>query len=95
MKINSDKIDNTLIVPVTDCYMGLRKLSQYSDLSVSTLRNRLKEIPHENVGGKILVRRSDFDRWMEQHRVKVSGNFTEKSQGIVGGICRKLGLERP
>jgi hypothetical protein len=68
--------------------MGLEALSQYSGLSVRSLRAYLSDpgrpLPHyrmkephviptrggkpRTVTGKILVRRSDFDRWMEAFR---------------------------
>ena len=57
--------------PVEDCYLDLKKLSLYSSLSVRTLRNMLKgpdPLPHYRLKGKILVKRSDFDRYMERFK---------------------------
>ena len=52
--------------------MDLKALSKYSSLSVRTLRQYLKDpvdpLPSFRLGGKILVRRSEFDRWMAQFR---------------------------
>ena len=54
-------------------YLSLRALSAYADLSVRTLRGYLshptRPLPHYRVGGKILVRRSEFDAWMSRFRV--------------------------
>ena len=54
-------------------YLSLRALSAYTDLSVRTLRGYLshstRPLPHYRVGGKILVRRSEFDTWMSRFRV--------------------------
>jgi len=52
-------------------YLDLRGLSIYSSLAVPTLRQHLKEgrLPYYKVKGKILVRRSDFDAYMENFRV--------------------------
>jgi hypothetical protein len=54
-------------------YMGLKTLAVYSGLSVRTLRTHLvdaiRPLPHYRVGGRILVRRSDFDVWASQFKV--------------------------
>ncbi len=56
-------------------YLPLKALAVYSGLSVRTLRDCLthsmRPLPHFRVGGKILVRRSDFDTWVTQFRVSV------------------------
>ena len=56
-----------------DALMTLRELSAYSRLSLRTLQRHVAgltrwRLPHYRVGGKILVRRSEFDGWMEQWR---------------------------
>lgn len=71
-----------------DPWLSLGALSEYSGLSVRSLRAHLTDphhpLPHyrmkephviaapsgkhRTVSGKILVRRSDFDRWMETYR---------------------------
>jgi hypothetical protein len=52
----------------SDEYLGLKQLSAYSGLCIRTLRSHLCSLgcalPHYRVGGKILVRRSEFDHWM-------------------------------
>ena len=56
-----------------DCYLGLKRLSECSDLAIPTLREHLKDIrnplPHFKVKGKILVKKSEFDQWIEPFRV--------------------------
>jgi excisionase family DNA binding protein len=56
-----------------DPYLPLKELSQYSGLSLRKLRQHLTDpvhpLPHYRVGGKILVRQSDFDAWMNNFRV--------------------------
>ena len=53
-------------------YLSLRSLSTYSGLSVRTLRNYLRHpvspLPFYRVGGRILIRALEFDRWVEQFR---------------------------
>jgi hypothetical protein len=55
-----------------DPFLDLRALTHYSNLSVRTLTRHLHDLehplPHYKVRGKILVRRSEFDRWMEGFR---------------------------
>ena len=78
-------IEDVGIVSEWDTWMGLEALSQYSGLSVSSLRAYLAEsehpLPHYRmkephvvvtkagkqraVSGKILIRKSEFDLWMQ------------------------------
>ena len=55
-----------------DPFMSLKGLAAYSGLSVRTLRDHLGDAVHPlpcfRVGGKILVRRSEFDAWIERFR---------------------------
>lgn len=81
-------IEAVTIQSDVDPWLSLEALSQYSDLSVRSLRAylvdphcplphyRMKE-PHviptktgrpRTVSGKILIRRSEFDRWMVNFR---------------------------
>jgi excisionase family DNA binding protein len=64
-----DQID--LSTPL-DPYLALRALATYCGCSVKWLRQRLVDardpLPCYRVGGKILVRRSEFDAWMERFR---------------------------
>jgi hypothetical protein len=55
-----------------DPYLPLKALKDYSGLSVRKLRQLLELPPAEalpcyRLGGKILVRRSEFDAWMGQY----------------------------
>jgi excisionase family DNA binding protein len=55
-----------------DPYLSLKALAGYSGLSVRKLRAYLKDslrpLSHYRVGGKILVRRSEFDAWIATYR---------------------------
>ncbi len=50
-----------------DAYLPLRALARYAGLSVRTLRSYLvhgsSPLPHYRIGGRVLVRRSEFDAW--------------------------------
>ena len=63
----------TAVVRVEDAYLPLRSLAAYAGLSVRTLRTYLSHpsspLPHFRIGGKILVRRSEFDAWAIRYKV--------------------------
>lgn len=70
---SSRSIDNTTMSAVVgDAYFSLKTLSIYSGLSVRTLRGCLSDAVHPlanyRVGGKILVRRSEFDAWVRHFK---------------------------
>ena len=60
----------TRIVPV---YLDLMTLAAYSSCSVRWLRDRLTDsncaLPFYRIGGKVLVKRDEFDTWMIRFRV--------------------------
>jgi predicted DNA-binding transcriptional regulator AlpA len=55
-----------------DPFLSLKALAAYSGLSVRTLRGRLVDsiapLPYYKIGGKIVVRRSDYDQWVARYR---------------------------
>jgi hypothetical protein len=55
-------------------WLDLRRLTQYAAVSERTLRiwihSPVDPLPAVQVRGKILVRRTEFDRWLERHRVR-------------------------
>jgi excisionase family DNA binding protein len=55
-------------------WLGLRQVTQYADISERTVRSWIHSpvdpLPAVRVGGKILVRRSELDSWLERHRLK-------------------------
>jgi hypothetical protein len=55
-----------------DPYFGLKRLAEYSGISVRALRRHLEDphdpLPFFRAGATILVRRSEFDGWMERRR---------------------------
>ena len=64
----------TLHVTVEDRYFDLPGLSEYSSLAVSTLRKYIKRrgLPHFKVDGKVCVKRSEFDVWIQRFRQRGS-----------------------
>ncbi len=61
----------------SDEYFDLKSLASYSKLGISTLRHHIRanglpcfQIPGEKQKkGKILVKRSEFDNWLEKYRL--------------------------
>ncbi len=55
-------------------WLGLRQLVQHAAVSERTLRAWIHlpvdPLPAVRVSGKILVRRSQFDAWLERHRIR-------------------------
>jgi len=57
-----------------DRYLDLKGLSDYSSLSVRTLRDYISDeddpLPSFCIRRKILVKKSEFDRWLSKHRAE-------------------------
>jgi excisionase family DNA binding protein len=55
-------------------WLDLKALRQHASVSERTIRDWIHRpvdpLPAVRVGSKILVRRSEFDRWLEAHQVK-------------------------
>lgn len=51
-----------------DRYMDLQGLSVYSGLGKTTLRRHIRDngLPFFKVDGKLVVRQSEYDRWLQQ-----------------------------
>ena len=76
----------------SDPYLTLGALASYSGLSRRTLQRHLADptdpIPHFKPDGKILVRRSEFDRWMERRRASAAAEVAEVVNTVLGKIQR-------
>ena len=77
--------------PVTDDgHLPLRRLAAYSGLSVRRLRDYLRDpvtpIPHDRIGGKIVVRRSEFDVWVSLFRADVRNTVDRVVDDLVQGL---------
>jgi excisionase family DNA binding protein len=78
-----------LTVPL-DPYLSLRALSDYSGLSVRTLRAYLDDprnpLPCYRPGGKVLVRRSEFDEWIARFRRRGRSDLDEIVTDALRGL---------
>jgi excisionase family DNA binding protein len=82
--------EQVVLSSALDPFLSLRALASYSCVSVRKLREHLEDsanpLPHYRLGGKILVRRSEFDAWMSAYR-RVGPADVEK---IVDSVMRDL-----
>ena len=84
--------ERVVISTPADPFLDLRALADYSSLSVRKLRDYLAAplhpLPSYRVGGKVLVRRGDFDAWIERYRARPGGPDVG---AIVENVLRDLG----
>ncbi len=77
-------------MPDTDGYLPLKALAPYSGMSVRTLRGYLSHSAHPlpcyRVGGKVLVKQSEFDAWMRGFRTEAAPGV----DAIVTEVLRRL-----
>jgi len=68
-----------------DKFLDIKSLSEYSSLSVRTLRdyisNDTNPLPSYCIKRKILVKQSEFDSWIKKYQVN-----TDKISHIVDGV---------
>src|SRR2546427_13018207 len=85
--------ERVVLSTILDPYLPLKALASYSGLSVRTLRTFIDRSPAEALpcyrvtGGKILVRRSEFELWLAQYRSQGRPSLTRALQ--------ELGLTHP
>ena len=77
----------------TPGYMDLRGLAAYSSCSVRWLRDRLADraapLPYHRVEGKILIRKEDFDQWINQYRtLQPPDELASIVDGVLDNVCR-------
>ncbi len=73
-----------------DRYLTLRELASYAGVSLNTLRRRLvdpvRPLPHYRVGARIVVKRSEYDRWMEAGRVDLASFVDRAAAEVLHGL---------
>ena len=82
-----DSITET-VISLKDQYFDLQGLSVYCSLKVPTLRDHIKSgsLPCFKVKGKILIKKSEFDTWLEVHRL----NKKQELDGLIDGVLESL-----
>jgi excisionase family DNA binding protein len=73
-------------------WMDLKQLTTYASVSERTLRGwihaLLNPLPAVRVGGKVLVRRSVFDAWLESHALQPTGTVEATVEEILAGVSQ-------
>jgi hypothetical protein len=84
-------VDELAVTTPLDPYLALRALATYSGCSVRWLRDRLAD-PHHPLpcyrlpGGKVLVRRSDFDGWLARYRQVGRAEVAQVVDEVLAGL---------
>jgi hypothetical protein len=89
-------VERMIVGTTPDPFLPLKALAMYSGLSVRKLRQCLEDPAHPmpcyRVGGKILVRRSEFDTWIGAYRqcgrAKVERIIDEALNGLRSNVRR-------
>lgn len=80
--------EKVIVSTQLDPFLPMRALAAYSGLSVRKLRDLLEDSAHPlpcyRVGGKLLVRRSDFDTWMTAYRQVGRADVEQLVSDILG-----------
>ena len=74
--------------PIADCYMDLKHLVQCSGLGRSTWKRLIAsgQIRASCPTGKLLVKVTDYNAFMERHRVQTFDRVTEIVDGVMAEI---------
>jgi hypothetical protein len=87
--------ERVLVSTLLDPFLTLKALASYSGISVRKLHEHLNDplhaLPHYRMGGKIVVRRSEFDAWIARYRQCGRADV----DAIVDGVLRGLNSACP
>lgn len=82
--------ERVVISTPLDPFLSLKSLASYSGLGVRKLRAHVADpvhpLPHYRIGGKIVVRRSEFDTWIAAYRQMGRADVGQ----IVSDVLRSL-----
>lgn len=82
-----DEIAETAIA-LKDQYFDLKGLSVYSAIKIPTLRDHINSngLPCFKVRGKILVKKSEFDQWIESFRLNQQQALDELVEEVMESL---------
>ena len=74
-------------------WMDLKALTRYAAVSERTLRSWVHSpvdpLPASQVGAKLLVRRVDFDEYLEKHKVQPLASVNQVVEEILAGMEKR------
>ena len=74
-------------IGLVDQLYDIPGLSQYASMGVSTIRTHIKKgLPCFKVGGKLLIKRSEFDSWLEQFRLNKSQDLNSIVDSVIDDL---------
>ncbi len=75
-------------ISLKDGYFDLKGLEVYSALKVPTLRDYIKsgDLPCFKLKGKILIRKSEFDTWLEGYRLNKKQDLNHLVDSVIGDM---------
>ena len=83
--------DRVVVSTLLDPYLSLKALAGYSGLSVRKLHEHLRDpahpLPCYRVGGKLLVRRSEFDTWIARYRQVGQADLSQRVDEVLRDLA--------
>lgn len=106
MKVGAERprlvvVEGIALSTPADPYLALAALAGYSGCSVRWLRDRLKDVHHPlpcyrlPPGGKVLVRRGEFDAWLSRYRRVGRPDVDRIVTDVLGGLRSPAPASRP
>jgi hypothetical protein len=82
--------ERVIVSTPLDPFLSLKALAAYSGLGVRKLRDYLTDpvhpLPCYRIGGKIVVRRSEFDSWIARYRQVGRGDVDRLVADALAGL---------
>src|SRR5262249_23714666 len=82
--------ERVIVSTLLDPFLTLKALAAYSGIGLRKLYDFLSDpihpLPHYRVGGKLLVRRSEFDAWIARYRQCGQANVDSIVDDVLRGL---------
>lgn len=81
---------------IEDRYFNLKSLADYADVAVPTLRDWIKAgMPASKPQGTILVKQSEFDKWVEGHRIQSEEDLNQTVNDVINNLKGQERIDSP